>query len=160
LVNYGKDIEADQLQMVLLPGRFSRPDEFQASYWLLDEEGLDRVTSNYLDQVPSETVSSRSQNRRAADVLHIAVQNATDAPNLATEVTRMLSKEEFYNAYVVPDSPMLLRQTEIIAQRGDLEAATTLKKQLGFGRVEASSTGEINSELTIRLGEDAVQILR
>lgn len=160
LVNYGKDIEAGQLQMVLLPGRFSRPDEFQASYWLIDEEGRDRVTANYLDQVASEAADSRFQNHRRVDTLHIAVQNATDAANLATEVTQMLSREEYYNVYVVPDSPMLLRQTEIIAQRGDLEAATILKKQLGFGRVEASSTGEIDSELTIRLGEDAVQILR
>jgi LCP family protein required for cell wall assembly len=159
VVNYSKDIDADQLQMVLLPGRFSRPDEFNASYWILDEEGRDRVTTNYLDQAPTETTDSRRRNRRN-DTLQIAVQNATDSPNLATEVTRMLSKDAYYDPYVVPDSPMLLQETEIIAQRGDLEAANNLKKQLGFGRVEASSTGEINSELTLRLGEDAVQVLR
>jgi hypothetical protein len=35
-----------------------------------------------------------------------------------------------------------------------LEAAATLKKVLGLGKVEASSTGELESDLTIRVGED------
>jgi hypothetical protein len=35
-----------------------------------------------------------------------------------------------------------------------MEAAATLKRVLGFGKVEASSTGDIESDLTIRVGED------
>ena len=44
--------------------------------------------------------------------------------------------------------------TQIIAQQGDLKAAATLRKVLGLGQVEASSTGDLGSELTLRLGQD------
>jgi anionic cell wall polymer biosynthesis LytR-Cps2A-Psr (LCP) family protein len=36
LANVGLAIKPDQLQMVMLPGRFSQPSEFRASYWLPD----------------------------------------------------------------------------------------------------------------------------
>jgi hypothetical protein len=54
----------------------------------------------------------------------------------------------------VQNWPDHLSQTQIIVQQGDLEAAASLKKVLGLGKVEASSTGDIESELTIRVGQD------
>jgi hypothetical protein len=65
-----------------------------------------------------------------------------------------LAEKNFHNVYIVQDWPDHLPQTQIIVQQGDLEAAAMLKKVLGLGKVEASSTGDIDSELTIRVGED------
>jgi hypothetical protein len=53
----------------------------------------------------------------------------------------------------------LLEKTEIIVQKGNLAAADTLKSALGVGRVEASSIGDLDSDLTIKLGLDAKQLL-
>ncbi len=156
LTNFTKELETEAVRMVLLPGRFSRIDEFQASYWIIDSQGRDRVTMNYLDQNPKDTSPPHPRERRRLNQTQIAIQNATNEPDLATDVARYLAQEDFQNAYVVDNAPMLLRQTEVIIQNGDIEAATSLKKLLGFGELEASSTGEINSGLTIRLGEDAI----
>ncbi|NET16493.1 MAG: LytR family transcriptional regulator, partial [Okeania sp. SIO1H6] len=41
-------------------------------------------------------------------------------------------------------------------QGGYLESAEVVKNTLGFGKIEAASTGEIGSDFTIRLGEDSV----
>jgi hypothetical protein len=65
-----------------------------------------------------------------------------------------LASKNFRNVYIVKDWPDRQPQTQIIVQQGDLEAAATLKRILGLGRIEASSTGDIESDLTIRVGED------
>jgi polyisoprenyl-teichoic acid--peptidoglycan teichoic acid transferase len=73
---------------------------------------------------------------------------------VTNQVIRYLAEKNFRNVYVVQDWPSQQRQTQIIVQQGDLGAATTLKKVLGLGQLEASSTGDIKSDLTIRVGED------
>ncbi|MGQ4645903.1 LCP family glycopolymer transferase [Lyngbya aestuarii] len=151
LVGFGLELKSDDFKMVLLPGRFSTPDEYAASYWIMDTAARDRVMREYFDQKPEWEVTER---RPSPHNLRIAIQNATDDPQLSRRVVRYLAKKEFYNVYLVQDWPDHQRQTQIIVQQGDLEAAITLKKILGLGKVEASSTGIIGSELTIRVGED------
>lgn len=151
IAGFGLNLEADAFKMVLLPGRFSNPKEFVASYWILDSVGRDRVMRQYFEQNP---VSSSSDYTDAPNQVRVAIQNATDDPDLVDRVVKYLAKKDFNNVYIVKDWPERLRQTQIIVQQGDFEAANTLKKVLGFGNVEASSTGEIDSELTLRVGED------
>lgn len=74
--------------------------------------------------------------------------------HLVVVLLNIWQKKNFQNVYIVPDWPDRLRQTQIIVQQGDQEAATLLKKVLGLGKVEASSTGDLESDLTIRIGED------
>jgi hypothetical protein len=59
---------------------------------------------------------------------------------------------------VIKEPAPSLRTTEIIVQKGDFQAAKTLQNSWGIGRVESSSTGDLPSDLTIRLGSD-VQFL-
>jgi len=151
LVGFGLDLKSDDFKMVLLPGRFSTPDEYVASYWIMDTAARDRVMREYFEQKPEWEIAER---RRSPHQLRIAIQNATDDPQLSRRVVRYLAKKDFYNVYLVQDWPDYQRQTQIIVQQGDLEAAIALKKVLGVGKVEASSTGIIGSELTIRVGED------
>lgn len=151
LVGFSLDLEQDDFKMVLLPGRFSLKGEYEASYWLMDPVGRDRVVREYFQKSSdeSETASHHSPNR-----VRIAIQNTTDDPELSNRVAQYLAQKEFYNVYFVKDWPDQLRQTQIIAQQGDLKAAATLRKVLGLGQVEASSTGDLGSELTLRLGQD------
>lgn len=88
------------------------------------------------------------------DRVRIAIQNATDDPQVSRRVAQYLAQKNFHNVYIVKDWSDRQRQTQIIVQQGDLQAASTLKKALGVGKVEASSTGELESDLTIRVGED------
>lgn len=151
LVGFGLKLEGDDFKMVLLPGRFSDPEEYIASYWIINPERRDRVMREYFQQTPAWTAFEPG--RSLADV-RIALQNATDDPNLSYRVAQYLADKGFHNVYIVRDWPDHLRETQIIVQQGDLEAAAAIKKALGLGKVEASSTGDLESELTIRLGED------
>ena len=151
LVGFGLKLETDDFKMVLLPGRFSAPNEYVASYWIMDPAGRDRVMREYFQQNSEWSSSDISS---SVNHVRVAIQNATDDPELSYRVAKYLAEKDFHNVYILQDWPDHLRQTQIIVQQGDLEAAATLKKVLGLGKVEASSTGDIDSELTIRLGED------
>jgi len=151
LVGFGLNLEKDQIGMVLLPGRFSEKHEFEGiSYWLMSRNGRDRVLAEYFGQESEITQRDRSLNR-----VRIAIQNATDDPDLSTQVADYLRERNFRNVYLSQHaSPRQLSQTEIVVQQGDTEAAQNLQEALGFGRVEADSTGDLGSQLTLRVGSD------
>ncbi|NET58706.1 MAG: LCP family protein [Symploca sp. SIO2E6] len=151
LVGFSLELEQDDFKMVLLPGRFSLKDEYEASYWLMDSSGRDRVVREYFQQTSEQ---AETNSRRSPNQVRIAIQNTTDDPELSSRIAQYLAQKEFYNVYFVQDWPDQLRQTQIIVQQGDLKAAATLQKVLGLGKVEASSTGDLRSELTIRVGQD------
>ncbi len=153
LVGFCLQLERNDFKMVLLPGRFSEAYEYNLSYWLVSDEGRNHVMSQYFEQEPVGIALARG-NQPETSRVRIAIQNATSEEGLATRVASYLEANEFYNFYFVQDSPRNLRQTEIIAQQGDLETAAILKKVLGLGVVEADSTGDLKSDLTIRIGTD------
>ncbi|MEO1378393.1 MAG: LytR C-terminal domain-containing protein, partial [Cyanobacteria bacterium J06635_10] len=47
-----------------------------------------------------------------------------------------------------------LKSTRIVAQQGDENSAESVRSVLGFGEVRVESTGSLNSDITIQLGED------
>jgi LCP family protein required for cell wall assembly len=151
LASFGLGLQPDDVKMVMLPGRFSTPREYTASYWIMDSAGKNQIMHEYFGRESAEGSPSinRSPNR-----VRIAIQNATNQPRLADRVANELERKGFRNVYIVKDWPDPQQQTQIIVQKGDLTAATAVKRSLGFGKVEANSTGEISSDLTIRIGED------
>jgi LCP family protein required for cell wall assembly len=151
LANFGMNLEQDSFRMVMLPGRFSTPDEFVASYWMTDPRAVDQVMQEYF-QVPS--VTTELYERRTLNHLSIAVQNASGEPRLGSQVASYLQEQGFDNVYVIQDWPDHQSQTDIIVQRGDMRGAALLENVLGLGRVVSASTGDLQSDLTIRVGED------
>jgi LCP family protein required for cell wall assembly len=159
LANFGRDLERDNIKMVMLPGRFSQEGEYDdKSYWIINPAGRDRVMGEYFALNPNPEADPSTQ-RDSLHRIRIAIQNATDDPGLGNQLVDYLAKQDFHRAYVIKESPQVLGETEIVAQQGDLQAASSLKNVLGVGRVEASSTGDLDSDLTIRIGMDAKQIL-
>jgi polyisoprenyl-teichoic acid--peptidoglycan teichoic acid transferase len=155
LLQFGMRLDANDLRMVLLPGRFSTPGEYYASYWLMDSAGVDQVMQSYFDVRP---LSYQPQGEEPLIYsLRIAVQNASRDPNAAQEVADYLGQQGFQNVYVDGDWPQIQPQTEVIVQRGDLKAAQTLAGSLGMTQVSNNSTGSIDSDLTIRVGETWAQ---
>lgn len=156
LANFGRQLERENVQMVMLPGRFSQEEEFDSrSYWVLSQGGINQILQEYFDIAPEwEQPRRRSPNR-----VRIALQNAADDPELAKQMVEYLAEHDFHNVYVIKDAPQLLGESEIVVQQGDLEAAQNLQTVLGLGRVEASSTGDLDSQLTLRIGLDAKDLV-
>jgi LCP family protein required for cell wall assembly len=65
LANFGRQLDKAQIHMVMLPGRFSQPDEFDGrSYWILSDSGRDRVMDQYFglnEQTQTDVTSDRSK---------------------------------------------------------------------------------------------------
>jgi LCP family protein required for cell wall assembly len=153
LADMGLDLNKDSFRMVMLPGRFSTPAESVASYWIMDPAAKDQIMQEYFDV---SSVASVIQHHDRKD-LQVAVQNASGNPQLGSQVATFLQSQGFSNVYVIDDSGEAQAQTQIIAQRGDLESAKMVETVLGLGEVVPASTGDIQSDLTIRVGSDWAQ---
>jgi polyisoprenyl-teichoic acid--peptidoglycan teichoic acid transferase len=149
LVQFGLQLKPDKLRMVLLPGRFSSYDEYEESYWLMNSDAMHRVMQNYF----AASGPDGSENYAPQD-LRISVQNASGQPRAARQVADLLIGNGFSNVYIEADWPHSEPETEVVVQQGDLKAAKMLQAAMGFGRVEPNSTGTIDSDLTIRVGQD------
>ncbi|MBF2025881.1 MAG: LCP family protein [Oscillatoriales cyanobacterium C42_A2020_001] len=149
LVGAGRKLSEGKFKMVMLPGRFSSPEEYVASYWIMDPVGRDRVMKQYFDVNPV-----LSSDTPVSETVRIAIQNASGNPTAASQLRQYLAEKGFNDTYIINDLPTQQTQTDVIAQKGDLDAAETLQAMLGVGKVEADSTGDLESDVTIRIGND------
>lgn len=150
LVSFGLNLDRQDFHMVMLPGRFSTPDEYIASYWMLDEAGRDQVMASYFER----PMVGMMEDRQSLRQLRIAVQNASGEPDIAHRAAAYLQAQGFDNVYVIQDWSDAQQQTQIIAQRGDLDSAQRLETTIGLGEVVAASTGDLESDITLRVGAD------
>ena len=74
LGTFGLTLQQDNFKMVLLPGRFSNPREYSASYWIMDSMGKDRIMRDYFAQESTHTLLAANP---SANELRIAIQNTT-----------------------------------------------------------------------------------
>ncbi len=149
IANFTVTLNPENLQMLLLPGDLSPFSQDPNSYWLYTP-GQDQIMSKYFGTF---TIGA-AQKPKAFTSLKIAVQNASGEPKRSQQVVNYLKSKGFDNVYIVADWSDEQRQTQIIAQKGNVDAATNLQKVLGGGNVEADATGDLNSSLTIRVGKD------
>jgi polyisoprenyl-teichoic acid--peptidoglycan teichoic acid transferase len=150
LADFGMALNQENFRMVMLPGRFSTPSESLASYWIMDPPAKDEVMQQYFN-VSSIAAVTQNHDHKA---LKVAIQNASSNPHLGSQVATYLEAQGFSNVYVVEDWSETQTETQIIAQRGDLESARMLEMVLGLGDIVPASTGELSSDLTIRVGDD------
>ncbi len=150
LASFTLSLKQDNFRMVMLPGRFSGPEEFQASYWIMDTDAMDQVMHEYFDL---SSVAVLSHQNSSTD-LRIAIQNASNDPELGSQMATYLQSMGFSNVYIVEDWTDQQAETQIIVQRGDLQSASALESMIGTGKVISASTGDLESDLTIRVGTD------
>jgi polyisoprenyl-teichoic acid--peptidoglycan teichoic acid transferase len=168
LVQFGIQTQPSQFQMVMLPGRFSAPEEFELSYWVMDPVAMTRVMKTYFGVDPaanstepvaagaSKDASKDASQTDAADKadLKIVVQNASGAPDGGKRMADFLVQAGFANVSIDKDWPEPLDQTQVVPQWGNLEAAQKLQQTLGGSEVTSDSTGNLRSDLTIRVGRN------
>ncbi len=147
LLNHAVGIDQKAIRMVLLPGRFSGDKEFQASYWIMDPDARDRIMKEYFN------VGIGQADGKTAP-LRIIIQNASNNPDAAQTVVSQLSRAGYENVSVSDDRTEQQTQTQIIVQGGQSQAAESIQHIIGIGIVESSSIGELESDITLRIGND------
>ena len=150
IADLGLDLNQETFQMVMLPGRFSTAAESVASYWIMDPTAKDQVMQEHFGVSSVAAVTHRTDPKD----LRVAVQNASGNPSLGSQFAAYLQDKGFGNVYVIEDSPEAQGQTQIIAQNGNLEIARMLESTLGLGQIIPASTGDLQSDVTIRVGGD------
>jgi polyisoprenyl-teichoic acid--peptidoglycan teichoic acid transferase len=150
LTAYSLSLDKQDIRMVMLPGRASYPNEYRLSYWLISPEN--KVIQEYLN-------NSTAKNNDFNHDIRIGIQNATSNSKLPKKLALLLEENGFKNVYISKSSPYPTPVTKIIVQQGDYHSAQNLKNVINFGELESSSTGDINSDITIRVGDDAEKLL-
>ncbi len=149
LANFSVNVERDNFQMAMLPGNFSKFSQDPNSYWL-NMTGQQSLLNDY---VGVDLASLKSDNRPVS-IRRVAVQNTTNQPQLTEKVITYLKQKGFTNVYPVPDWPDTQRQTQIIVQNGNQQPGIDLREVLGLGEIQVSGNGDLESDLTIRIGKD------
>ncbi|MFM2428971.1 MAG: hypothetical protein RLZZ511_184 [Cyanobacteriota bacterium] len=149
LINLGLKMDQKDFQMVLLPGRFSGQDEFRASYWVMDTAGRDRILQEYFQQTDTSGTAAIAP----AD-LRIAIQNAANEPEAANKLADHLIRQGYNRVFVIPAWSETEPTSQVIVQGGQLKVAKQLQQDLRIPQIAAESTGDLDSDLTIRVGND------
>ena len=153
---YTSKIDRKSIQMHMAPGRFSNSGEFDnLSYWILDNRLLAKIMNQSfggMKQAGASVVDDSPQNMR------VAVQDSMSQPDGSKKATTVLSKAGYAQVFPAGDRwTKPLAKTQIIAQNGDRESAEKLREALGIGEVLIESTGDIESDITVRIGKDWLQ---
>ncbi|NJN10316.1 MAG: LCP family protein [Richelia sp. RM2_1_2] len=149
LVNFTLKVEQNDFQMTLLPGIFSRLSADPDSYWL-DLNGQADLLANYA----GVNLASLKQTNKPITSLKIAVQNTGNRLEQTQKVMEILKKQGFTNVYAVSNWADERAKSEIIVQKGNKQAASELQQILNINHIDISATGDIQSDLTIRIGKD------
>ena len=134
---------------------------------LIDQLENSVACRTYFDAQPAELVATESfgvnyyepPSDAALSGLQIAIQNATEDSYASASMAEYLRDQGFYNVYVVRNWSDVNRKTSVVAQRGDIGSAIALKDLIDLGQVVSDSTGDIDSDITIRVGEDWLKLV-
>lgn len=147
LVGFASRMERSEVQQLLLPGDFSQ-EGYNLSYWLPDERAIDAMMAQHFSQEGSlAALPGRGDVR-------IAIQNSTDDDYAIDDLIYRLEDEGYWNIVVDHNWDEPLQETRIIAQRGDTRLAAQLQRSLALGEVRTESTGNLQSDITIAIGQD------
>lgn len=156
LAGYTSKVDRKSIQMHMAPGRFSNPGEFDnLSYWILDNRLLAKIMYQSFGVMKSADASSSDN---TAQSLRVAIQDSMSQPEGTKKATTVLSKAGYAQVFAASDRwTKPLTKTQIIAQNGDRATAEKLREALGIGEVLVESTGDIESDITVRVGKDWLQ---
>jgi len=162
LVGFAGQSDRPKAQMLMVPGEFSTADQFEASYWLPNQGKLDALVAQYFGNTPpasTESVTPQQDSEAEAETpanIQVAIQDSTGKLDTA-KLLKTLSAAGYSGGFVDNAWNQPLELTRIIAQQGDGETAEAIRKALGFGEVQIESTGNLESNITIRIGKDALE---
>jgi polyisoprenyl-teichoic acid--peptidoglycan teichoic acid transferase len=150
LANFATRTQRSKVEMLMVPGRFSAPEEFDASYWVPDLTRISTMMSQHFG-VPQAFDAAIAPE---AGPLRVAIQNGTDADANVSTMASKLAQGGYSNVVTSSDLRQPIPVTRIIAQQGDGAGAEAIRKVLGLGEVRIESTGDLESDITVQIGQD------
>ncbi|MDJ0661345.1 MAG: LCP family protein [Crocosphaera sp.] len=150
LSGFASQTKRSNVQLLMLPGRFSGDGKQEVSYWLPNRYQIKNMMAEYFDhgQLDFDAEPTNPSN------LKIAIQDSTENPEAVQRMVTYLREAGYRRIFVSDQWPQTLETTRIVAQNGDDLGAATLRADLGLGEVLVESTGNLASDITIVLGED------
>jgi len=148
LGGFAADLDRSRVDMLLLPGRFSEAGEFPLSYWLLEPESIRGLMAAHFDLPVAAPIAP------SPTELQVAVQDTVGSADGLLAVRQILQEAGYPNLRTVNPLPTPLPQTQIVAQNGNRLLAAKIRDRLGLGEVTVEATGDLESDVTIRLGQD------
>lgn len=152
LVGYASQTNRSNVQMLMLPGDFSRPQDFALSYWLPRYKEIDTMVDRYFGYGTQQAVATSDP-----AYVRIAIQDSTDNRVAVQSLVDTLRESGYSNVYVDHPWNDPFPITRVVAQQGDVATAEMIQRFIGVGEVRVESTGSLNSDITIQLGEDWLQ---
>ena len=153
LVGYSAQTRRSDVQMLMLPGDFSHYDDYDLSYWIPDYSEIDRMSEQYFGLRNSYSYSDYSDYKDPSS-LRVVIQDSTYDDLAVQSLINSLYDTGYYNVSVGRSLRNPIRDTRIVAQRGDVDSARDIREFLNLGEVRVESTGNLDSDITIQLGED------
>ncbi|MGL5833024.1 MAG: LCP family protein [Waterburya sp.] len=163
LSNFASKTDRSKIQMMMLPGDFSNPNE-GVSYWLPNEQRtrklmtqhfeLRKNDSDYLAIADSRAAALEGEYNLQNPRIRIAIQDSTDSQQALQSSLDTLRDAGYRQVSASKNWQTSLPVTRIIAQSGDDEAAQEVRTILGVGEVVVESTGVLGSDVTVQLGRD------
>lgn len=150
---------SSEVELLMLPGNFNQPEKDELSYWLPNRHKIkNMVQANFKgDYFLSENDYMTHKEINPA-TLNVAIQDSTDNPEAVQAMVNYLKELGYGIVYTSHKSyTKPLKKTQIIAQNGDSYSASNILVNLGLGEVLVESTGVLNSDITIQVGQDWIQ---
>jgi LCP family protein required for cell wall assembly len=146
IISFARAVPKNNQRMLMLPGHFSGTGD-----WSYDEDSLDQIAQRLLGE--PQLVSDRHS-------IKVSIENGSSSPDLWRKVYRAMSDLSYNVVSVKSRSDVYgqpLKQTRIIAEQGNNEEALMVKRDLhNKGEVINASLGDIQSEITIIIGDDLI----
>lgn len=149
ILTFVRVVPKDRQHMIMMPGNFTGGGD-----WGVDTEGLRSVVAQMMGHPLGAT--DRQQ-------IKVSIENASSTPGAQRKIMRYLSKLGYPIMTVSSKSelfPGVLSNSKIIAERGNSTEAALLKRDLkGKGEVVNASIGDIQSNLTLVVGNDLIPLV-
>jgi polyisoprenyl-teichoic acid--peptidoglycan teichoic acid transferase len=142
-----------KMQMLMMPGDYNGDGKHGTSYWLPDSSGIQNMMARYFD------IGTLAAEPTKVENLRINIQDTSHFPDATARLIKRLNKAGYQNVHL--DNPPKIKEdlntSQFIAQKGNPVVAEGLSQLLGFGEVKVDSSGNLYSDVTIKLGRDWLQ---
>lgn len=142
-----------KMQMLMMPGDYNGDGKQGTSYWLPNERAIQNMMARYFDHGTLTLEPTKVEN------LRVNIQDTSHFPDATARLIKRLNKAGYQNVHL--DTNLKLKEdlttSQFIAQKGNPEVAEGISQVLGFGEVKVDSSGNLYSDVTIKLGRDWVQ---
>lgn len=148
-LNRGTD--KNRIQMLMMPGDYNGDGKHGVSYWLPNSVGIRNMMAKYFNLGQAQETVTAVKN------LQIRVQDTGYFPDTTQRLISKLKKAGYQNVQLDKDPKVLkenLETTQIIFQKGELVPSQAVADSIGVGQIEINTTGNLYSDVTIRVGKD------